>query len=61
MFCTASKPKLTNLSEVQDAIRGLKVDKTPHPNGIPCGALKHLSESVLSLLVKVITAILRMQ
>jgi len=31
----ASEPKLTNLDEVQEAIRGLKVNKAPGPNGIP--------------------------
>jgi hypothetical protein len=33
----ASKPKLTNPDEVQEAIRGLKIDKVPGPNGIPNG------------------------
>ena len=57
----ASEPKLTNSSEVQDVIGGLKVAKTSNPNGLPYGALKHHSEGVLSLLVKVFTAILRIQ
>jgi hypothetical protein len=38
----ASEPKLTNLDEVQEAIRGLKVSKAPGPNGIPKMTLKRL-------------------
>jgi len=34
-FAPASEPKLTNPTEVQDAIRGLKVGKAPGPDGIP--------------------------
>ena len=37
----ASEQKLTNLEEVREAIRGLKVVKAPGPNGIPNRALKH--------------------
>ena len=40
----ASEPKLTNPEEVQEAIRGLKVSKSPGPNGIPNRALKHLPQ-----------------
>jgi hypothetical protein len=40
----ASEPKLTNPNKVQEAIRGLKVDKAPGPNGIPNRTLKHLSK-----------------
>ena len=36
----ASEPKLTKSDEVQVAIRGLKVNKAPGPNGIPNRALK---------------------
>jgi len=36
---TASEPKLTNPEEVQEVISGLKVNKTPGPNGIPNRAL----------------------
>jgi hypothetical protein len=35
-----SEPKLTFPDMVQDVIRGLKVGKTPCPNGIPNRALK---------------------
>jgi hypothetical protein len=59
-FALATESKLTNVSEVQDIIRGLKVGKTPSPNRMPYRALKHLSESVLSLLVKAFYAFLRM-
>ena len=45
----ASKPKLTNPEEVQEATRGLKVSKAPGPNGIPNRALKHLPQRVVSL------------
>jgi hypothetical protein len=36
----ASEPKLTNPGEAQEAIRGLRVGKTPVPNGIPNRDLK---------------------
>jgi hypothetical protein len=34
-YAPASEPKLTKRMEVQDANRGLKVSKTPGPNGLP--------------------------
>jgi len=34
-FTPASEPRTTNTTEVQDAIRGLKVGKEPGPNDIP--------------------------
>jgi len=40
----ANEPRLTNPEEVQEAIRGLKIGKTPSPNGIPNRALKHLPQ-----------------
>ena len=40
-FAPLSDPKLTNSTEVQDAIRGLEVRKASGPNGIPNRALKH--------------------
>jgi hypothetical protein len=46
----ASKPKLTNPVEAQDAIRGLKVSKTPGPNGLRKRALKHLLQQAICLL-----------
>jgi hypothetical protein len=54
----ASEPKLTNPEEVQDAIRGLRVNKSPGPNGIPNRALKHLPQRAVSLLVTLFNAIL---
>ena len=38
-FALASRPKLTNPTEGEDAIRGLKVGKTPGPDCIPNRAL----------------------
>jgi hypothetical protein len=56
-FAPASEHTLTNLMEVQDAIRGLKVGKAPGPNGIPKRALKHLPQRVFSILVVLFNAI----
>ena len=61
LFVPASEPKLTDTPEIQDAIRGLKVGKAPGPNGIPSRALKHTPLRVVSLLVMLFNAILRMQ
>jgi hypothetical protein len=60
-FTPASEPTLTNPIEVQDAIRGLKVGKAPGPDDIPNTALKHLPQSVISLLVVLFNAILLTQ
>jgi len=54
----ASEPKLTNPDEVQEAIRGLKVNKAPGPNGIHNRALKHLPRRAVSLLVQIFNAVL---
>ena len=54
----ASEPKLTNLEEVQEAIRGLKVSKAPGPNGFPKRALKYLPQRAVSILVHIFNAIL---
>lgn len=35
----------TNSTDIQDAIRGLKVGQAPGTNGIPNGDLKHLPQS----------------
>jgi hypothetical protein len=55
---TASEPKLTNPDEVQEAIRGLKFNKAPGPNGIPNRAMKHLPQRAVSLLVQIFNAVL---
>ena len=55
---TASEPKLTNPEEVQEVISGLKVNKTPGPNGIPNRASKHLQQRAVSLLVQIFKLIL---
>jgi hypothetical protein len=60
-FAPASKPKLTNTTEVQDTIRDLKVGKVPGPDVIPNRALKHLPLSIVSLLVALCNAILQTQ
>jgi len=49
-FVLASEPKLTKTTEVQDAIRGLRVGKAPGPNDIPNRPLKYLPLRVISLL-----------
>ena len=54
----ASEPELTNPDEVQEAIRSLKVNKAPGPNGIPNRALKHLPQRAVSLLVRIFNAVL---
>ena len=54
----ASKPKLTNPEEVQEAIRGLRVSKAPGLNGILNRALKHLPQQAVSLLVLIFNAVL---
>jgi hypothetical protein len=41
-YTPASEPTLTNPVEVQDAIRGLKVGKTPGSNSLPNRPLKYL-------------------
>lgn len=58
-FTLASEPQLTNPAEVQDAIRGLRVDKIPGPNGLPNGALQHHPQRAISILVKIFNAFLR--
>ena len=60
-FAAASEPKLTNPTEVQDIIRGLKDGKAPGPDSIPNRALKQLPQSIVSLLVVLFNAILRTQ
>jgi len=50
-FAPTSEPKLTNPSEVPDAIRGLKFGKAPGPNDIPNRVLKHLPLSVVFLVM----------
>ena len=54
----ASEPTLTNPDEIQDAIRGLKVNKAPGRNGIPNRALKYLPQRSVSLLVQIFNAAL---
>jgi hypothetical protein len=57
----ASERKLTNSTEVQDAILSLKVGRVPCPDGIPNRALKYLPLSVVFLLALLFKAIFRTQ
>ena len=54
LMSPASEPKLTNPEEVQEAIRGLKVSKSPGPNGIPNRALKYLPQRAVVLIFNAI-------
>jgi hypothetical protein len=60
-FSPASEPKPRNTTEVQDAIRALKVGKVPGPNGIPNKTLKHLPLRVGSLFIVLYNVIFRTQ
>jgi hypothetical protein len=40
----AGEPELTNPEEVQEAIRCLKANKAPGPNGVPNRVLKNLPQ-----------------
>ena len=60
-LASSSEPKLTNTTEIQDAIRDLKVGKAPGPVGIANRALKHLPLSAVSLLFVLFNAIFRTQ
>ena len=53
----ASEPKLNKPEEVQEAIRGRKVDMAQGPNGNPKRALKKLSQRAVSLLALIFEAI----
>jgi hypothetical protein len=48
-----SKTKLTNLDEVQSALRVIKFRKSSGRNGIPNEALKHLPKRVVYPLVHI--------
>ena len=58
LLTPASETTLTNPDEVLNAIRGLKVDRAPGPNGIPNRALKHLPMRAVLLLVQIFNTIL---
>jgi hypothetical protein len=60
-FAPASDPILTNVTEVQDVIRGLKVGKAPCPDGIPNRFSEHLPLGIVPLLVVLFNAILQTQ
>jgi hypothetical protein len=57
-YVPESETKLTSPSEVQQAIRGLKVGKVQGPNGIPIRVMRQLPKRAISFLTKVFNAIL---
>jgi len=57
----ASESKLTNPTQVQHTIWGLKVGKAPGPNGVQNRALKHFPLSFLSILLVLFNVIFRIQ
>jgi len=58
-FTPASESNLPNPDEVQEAIRSLRFNKVPGPNGIPNKALTHLPQRAVSFLVQTFNAFLR--
>jgi hypothetical protein len=60
-YAPVSKPNLTRPSKVPQAIRGLKVSKTPGPNDIPNRVLRHQPKLAITFLTKVFKAELRRQ
>jgi hypothetical protein len=60
-YDTASEPKLTSPSEVQQAISGLRFGKAPGKNSIPNRFLRHLPKRAITFLKKVFIAVLRKQ
>jgi hypothetical protein len=54
----AGEPKLTDPEDVQEAIRGFRVSKSPGPNGHSNRALNHLPQRAVFLLVLIFNAIL---
>jgi hypothetical protein len=60
-YASASEPKLTIPSEIQQAIKGLKVGNAPGPNGILNSVLRLLPLLATTFLTKVFNAVLRRQ
>jgi hypothetical protein len=60
-YAPASETKVTSPSEVQEAIKDLKVGKAPGPNGVPNRALKHLRKRDITFITKLFNAVLRKQ
>jgi hypothetical protein len=60
-YAPASEHKLTSPSEVIEAIKGLKVGKTPGPNGVHNRALRNLPKRAITFLTKLFNAVLRRQ
>jgi hypothetical protein len=52
-YAPASEPKLISLSEVLQAIKGLKVGKASGPNGTPNRILIHLPKYAITFLTNV--------
>jgi hypothetical protein len=59
-YAPANEPTLTTPSFIK-AIKGLKVGKTPGPNGILNRVLRHLPKRSITFLTKVFNAVLRRQ
>jgi hypothetical protein len=47
-YTPATEQELASPSQVQQAIRGLKVGKAPGPNGIPKRVLRHLPKRAIT-------------
>jgi hypothetical protein len=60
-YAPASEPKLTSPSEVQQAIKGMKVGNAPGPNGIPNRVLRDLPKLTITFPTNVFNAVLRRQ
>jgi hypothetical protein len=60
-YAPASEPKLTSPSGVLQFIRGIKVGKTPGPNGFPNKVPRHLHKRAITYLTKLFNAVLRRQ
>ena len=54
-----NETQLTTPDEFHEVIIGLKVSKTPGPNRIPNRTLKHLPRRAVSLLTRILNAVLR--
>jgi hypothetical protein len=52
---------LSSPSEVQEAIKGLKVGEAPGPNGVPNRVLKHLPKRAITFFTKLFNSVLRRQ
>jgi hypothetical protein len=56
-FAPACEAKLSNPTDVQDTIRGLKFGTAPGPDNVPNRTMKHLPISVISIIIMLFKAI----